>query len=318
MGHVASLSQLQTPSVASVNGVITPYRDVTVHIGAEALTRALSIFEGVKGYWDADVQQLGFRCLDWHYARLCRSAALLYIPVEFSYDEYVAWILDLARHLAVPEKDLWLRTTMFVTAGHWGEGTHADLVTTGFTQTKDPVPPMRLGVSSWRRAADTSMPARIKSAANYQVARIARIEGNQRGLDDMVLLNEHGRVAEATGACIVMARGGVVVSPPASEGALESLTVDVIAEVCEALSIPFERRPIERSELLIADELGIAGTISELTLASDIDGYAKRADGLLARVREHYVKAMRREVQLPGVTFVELSRTQLQPALAAH
>jgi branched-chain amino acid aminotransferase len=61
------------------------------------------------------------------------------------------------------------------------------------------------------------MPPRIKTGANYQVARLARIEGRSRGYEDMVVLNESGRVAESTGACVLVVRGGKVYTPPASE-----------------------------------------------------------------------------------------------------
>ena len=311
MANIRSLSQLQVPEVASVNGEIRPYGDVTVHISAEALTRALSIFEGVKAYWDTDVQLLGVRTLEAHYLRLCRSAALLHIPIEFSLDEYRAWLLDLACRLAVPEQDIWLRTTLHGTVGHWGEGTHADLIITAFRQTKERAPEMRMGVSTWRRASDSAMPARIKSSANYQVSRLARIEGTRHGYDDMILLNDRDRVAEATGACILIARAGTVVTPPPSEGALESLTVDIIEAICRESGIAFERRPVERSEVLVADEAALAGTISEVMLVSEVDGFEKQTDGILATIRDEYLAVMRREVELAGVTFTTVPREQV-------
>ena len=69
----------------------------------------------------------------------------------------------------------------------------------------------------------------------------------------MVLLNQHGRVAEAIGSYILVVRDGKVITPPWWEGALESITVDIIEELCKTMGIPFERRPIERTELIIAD-----------------------------------------------------------------
>ena len=306
MGHTASLSQLQTPTVASVDGIVTPYEDVRIHISAEALTRGLSVFEGLKAYWDDGSRELALRWPERHYARLRRSCALLHIPVEFTLDEYVSWIAELARHLATTDRDIWFRTTMYVTEGHWGEGTRAQLVITAFTQPKDPPAPYRIGISTWRRPADAAMPARIKSAANYQVARVARIEANRHGLDDAVLLNEWGRVAEGTGSCILCVRDRTVITPPATEGALESLTVDAVELVCRTMGVTFERRPIDRSELLTADEIALAGTITEVGTVSEIDGVPKPTDGLLADVRHRYLDALRRRLLLPGLSFASL------------
>lgn len=307
MAHTASLSQLQTPPWALVDGELVPYDDVRIHISAEALTRALSVFEGLKGYWDTTYDVFAVRTPRQHYDRLLRSAGLLHIPVGFSYDQFLGGLATLGEKLLVADKDLWFRPTMYVTEGHWGEGTAATLVVTAFSQRTDDPDPMRLGVSTWRRAADVALPTRVKCSANYVGARLARIEAKRLGYDDAVLLNQSGRVAEVTGACILIADNrGRVISPPASEGCLDSITVQVLEEVCSDLGLALERRPVERTELLTAAECGVAGTISELTLVEEIDGYHYRQDGVLSQVRRRYLEVMRGKAALPGAPMVPL------------
>lgn len=306
MAHIASLSQLQTPPWASVDGELVPYSDVRIHISAEALTRALSVFEGVKGYWDPAGTTFSLRSPRRHYDRLCRSARLFHIPVDFSYEEFERRLGALADELLVPDRDLWFRPTLFVTEGHWGEGTRASLVVTAFTQQKEPGGPLRLGVSTWRRGTDVDLPTRVKSSANYVVARLARIEARRLGYDDAILLNRDGRVAEATGACVVAVVDGVVTVPPTSEGALDSLTVAILRGLCVRDGIPFASRPLERTEVLAAEEVAIAGTISELTPVSEIDGFTFPVDGVLARLRAAYLRVMRGEDTLARLAMVPL------------
>lgn len=306
MAHIASLSQLQTPPWALVNGELVRYSDARIHISAEALTRALSVFEGVKGYWNTEGDVFAVRTPRRHYDRLCRSAALLHIPIRFSYEEFLACLVTLGERLLVRDRDLWFRTTLYVTEGHWGEGTVADLVVTAFTQQKHDPDPMRLGVSTWRRSGDVALPTRVKSSANYVVGRLARIEVRRLGYDDAVLLNEAGRVAEVTGACIVIADGGRIISPPTSEGCLDSITVAGLELVSRELGLVFERRPVERSELLTARECGVAGTISELALVESVDGFGFDQSGLLAQVRRRYLQIMRGQTVLPGFDLVPL------------
>lgn len=316
MAHTASLSQLQTPEWALVNGELTRYEDVRIHISAEALTRALSVFEGLKGYWNDAGDNFAVRNPRRHYDRLCQSAALFHIPVDFSYEQFLAGLTRLAEQLLVPDRDLWFRPTLFVTRGHWGEGTGADLVVTAFTQQKNDPDPMRLGVSTWRRAADVALPTRVKSSANYIGARLARIEVRRLGYDDAVLLNEAGRVAEATGACILIADRRGIATPPTSESCLDSITVDALERVARDLGLPFERRPIERTELLAADECGIAGTISELTLVEEIDGYGFGLSGVLSRLRTRYIEVMRGKAVLEGIDLVPLAGSGMPVVLA--
>jgi branched-chain amino acid aminotransferase len=319
MAHTASISQLQTPPWALVNGELVPYTDVKIHISAEALTRALSVFEGVKGYWDSAGEVFSLRTPRRHYDRLCRSASLFHIPIRFSYEEFLAGLATLAGELLVPDKDLWFRPTLYVTHGHWGEATEADLVVTAFSQRKHDPDPMRLGVTSWRRAPDIVLPTRVKSSANYVGARLARIEVRRLGYDDAIMLNDAGRVAEATGACVLIAQRGRIITPPTSESCLDSITVDLLEEVAKDLGLPFDRRPIERTELLAADECGLAGTISELTLVSEVDGAEYEQAGLLAQVRQRYLELMRGDLVLPGVELLPLDDVsrQLRPAKAA-
>ena len=114
-----------------------------------------------------------------------------------------------------------MRTTLFAIDGHWGEWTVSDLIVTAYHQDKQVPSPICIGTSTWQRSSDVSLPARIKTGTNYQVARLARIEGRARGCQEMVLLNQWGRVAEATGSCVLMVREGTIYSPPPTEGALE-------------------------------------------------------------------------------------------------
>jgi len=312
--HTASLSQLQVPKWALVNGELVNYEDVRIHISAEALTRALSVFEGVKGYWNYSGDVFAVRSPRRHYDRLCRSASLFHIPIRFTYEEFVAGLSALAEQLLVPDRDLWFRPTLYVTQGHWGEGTAADLVVTAFTQQKNDPDPMRLGVSTWRRAADVALPTRVKSSANYVGARLARIEVHRLGYDDAVLLNDAGRVAEATGACILIADRNGIASPPTSEGCLDSITLNAMELVARDMGLTFERRPIERSEPLAADECGIAGTISELTLVEEVDGFRFGLSGVLSQVRQRYIEIMRGEAVLPGIDLVPLIGGTGKPA----
>jgi branched-chain amino acid aminotransferase len=217
-----------------------------------------------------------------------------------------ARLKTLAAELLVPDRDLWFRTTLYVTEGHWGEGTVADLIVTAFTQQKHNPEPMRLGVSTWRRAADVALPTRVKSSANYVGGRLARIEVRRLGYDDAVMLNDAGRVAETTGACVLIADKGRVISPPTHEGCLDSITVSALEQVSQECGVPFERRPIERSELLAAEECGIAGTITELTLVEEVDGFHFAQSGTLSELRRRYLQVMRGGSAVPGIELLPL------------
>jgi branched-chain amino acid aminotransferase len=284
--------RLQKPDWVFFAGEVRPWEQAVLHVSTEAVVRGLNVFEGLKGYWQED-GRFGFVHLGRHYARLKRSASLLYIPASFTYDEFEGACFDLTRALCRPDKDLYIRATLFVVEGHYGANTLADLVLTGYQQEKEAPPPITMGVSTWRRAPDVAMPPRIKTGANYQVGRLARIEGRGRGYEDMILLNEHGRVAESTGACVLIVRDGVVYTPLPSEGAMESITAEVLAGIAGSLGIEFVRRPIDRTELYVADELGLTGTLTEITLVQALDERPYPAETpVLSKLAKHYRDAV--------------------------
>jgi branched-chain amino acid aminotransferase len=284
--------QLQRPEHVFFDRQIRPWEEAVFHVSSEAVVRGLNVFEGLKGYW-AESDSFGLRTLRRHYDRMRRSARLLHIPVAFDYDWFEEACFAITRAELRPGKDLYIRATLFVVEGHYGEGTVADLVLTAYQQDKGAPDAIDVGISTWRRAPDVSMPARIKTSANYQIARLARIEGRSRGFEDMILLNQSGRVSEGLAACVLLVRDGRVYTPPAYEGALESITLDIVESLASSLGIDLTRRPIERSELYIADELGLTGTLSEITRVRSIDEAELPEDApILSALERRYREAV--------------------------
>jgi branched-chain amino acid aminotransferase len=287
------MAVLQKPKYAFFEGAVRPYEQATIHASSEAAFRGLNVFEGLKGYWQPD-GSMGIVAVQRHFERLQRSARLLHFPFEMTLTEFDNACHALIEALCVPDRDIWLRATLYMIEGHWGENQRSDLIITGFTMPKEPQPPITIGVSTWRRATDVVAPARIKTSTNYQVARMAKFEARSRGYSDMILLNQFDRVAEATVACVLMVRDGTVYTTPAYEGALESITIDIIEALARDMAIPFVRRPIERSELYIADELALAGTVTELAPVTAIDGFeCTGKTHLLAQLSERYLRTVR-------------------------
>ncbi len=247
-----------------MDGKITAWEEAKVHVTAEALIRGISVFEGLKGYWSGDGKSFSLLAMQEHFERLQRSAMLQYLPFTMSYPEYCEACSSLVRKLIDKNRDLWMRTTLFSMEGQWGEATVTDLVITAYHQDKKLPEPLEIGISTWQRASDVALPPRIKSAANYQVGRLARIEGRRQGFSDMIMLNAFGRITEASASCVLITRKGKVLTPPTSEGCLESVTVNIIEGLCKTLNIPFERRPIDRTELAIADSICLVGTVMEI------------------------------------------------------
>jgi branched-chain amino acid aminotransferase len=131
---------------------------------------------------------------------------------------------------------------------------------------------LTMGVATWRRIADDVVPARVKAGANYQNNRLAAVEARENGFDDAILLTQAGKVAEATGAALMMVRDGELVVPPVTDGVLESITRRSVLELyAREYGRAAVERSIDRTELYVCDEILICGSAEEVTPVVAVD-----------------------------------------------
>jgi len=127
-------------------------------------------------------------------------------------------------------------------------------------------------VSSWQRIEDNIIPSRGKVTGGYINSALAKDQAAEAGYDDALMLNEHGEVAEASGANLFIVRNGTLVTSPVTSDILEGITRRSIVEFARDAGIPVEERSIDRSELYIADEAFLCGTGVQIAAVGSIDG----------------------------------------------
>jgi branched-chain amino acid aminotransferase len=134
--------------------------------------------------------------------------------------------------------------------------------------------PFRLAISSWRRIEDNSVPPRIKSAANYQNARLALLQGEEDGYDGVLMLDTRGHITEEARACFFMVRGGEVITPPITSDILESISRDTAIELLrEQHGMMVQQREVDRTEAYVADEVFLCGTALGVTPVGRVDRF---------------------------------------------
>jgi branched-chain amino acid aminotransferase len=96
---------------------------------------------------------------------------------------------------------------------------------------------------------------------------------HSRGFEDMVLLNEHGLVAECTAANIFLVHGGKVSTPSQSSGCLAGISRQILLEIALSSGVPIEERDVTVEEMWTADEVFIASTTREVQPVGSIEGH---------------------------------------------
>jgi branched-chain amino acid aminotransferase len=111
----------------------------------------------------------------------------------------------------------------------------------------------------------------IKSL-NYLNNILAKIEANNAGVEEAIMLNAEGFVAECTGDNIFILKDGRMFTPPLSAGALYGITRGVVMEIAREAGIDVSEPNLTRYDLFIADECFLTGTGAELIPVTKIDG----------------------------------------------
>ena len=111
----------------------------------------------------------------------------------------------------------------------------------------------------------------IKSL-NYLNNILAKIEANNGGCEEAIMLNAEGFVAECTGDNIFIIKGGQMFTPPLSAGALYGITRGVVIDMAREASIAVAEPNLTRYDLFNADECFLTGTGAELIPVVKIDG----------------------------------------------
>src|SRR3984885_6001707 len=93
----------------------------------------------------------------------------------------------------------------------------------------------------------------IKSL-NYLNNILAKIEANNAGVEEAVMLNAEGFVAECTADNIFIAKEGQLLTPPLSAGALYGINRQVEIDLAEESGITVREQTLTRYDLFNADE----------------------------------------------------------------
>lgn len=119
---------------------------------------------------------------------------------------------------------------------------------------------------------------RVKSL-NYLSHILAKIEGVAAGVDEVVMLDNAGFVAEASGMNLFAYRRGVLRTPPGYSGILRGVTRDAVIELGAEAGLASEEIPLNRYDLYTADEVFLTGTAAEIVGVSKLDGRTIGAGG---------------------------------------
>ena len=262
------------PRFLSMNGEIVPYDQARVHILTPLAKYGAGVFEGIRAYWNPDSSELHIFRLREHLQRLRFSMKVMRFDAQFDDLMLTRALLELIRANEMRE-DIHIRLMVHVE----GDGEMSATGPIGWSIAALPrptTPKVRNGIhvatSAWQRISDLAMPPRVKANANYNNSRLAAIQGQIDGYDNVLFLTRNGHVSESPGSCFFMLRDGVPITPGVTSSILESVTRATLLQLfSESFGKTSVERDVDRTEIYAAEEAFFCGSGHEITPILTLD-----------------------------------------------
>lgn len=253
-----------------IDGDFYPESEAKISVFDHGLLYGDGVFEGIRFYHGRV-----FR-LEEHISRLWDSAKGIAVEIPMSASELTAATLETIRQNDL--HDGYIR--LLITRGVGSLGLSPDscrrpsIIIIAATIALYPAALYQKGLSmitcATRRTAPAALSPRIKSL-NYLNNVLAKIEAQQAGAAEGVMLNEQGYVAECTGDNLFILKRGRLYTPPVNAGILEGVTRQVAFELAKKNGMVVEERELTRYDIITADECFLTGTAAEIIPAVELD-----------------------------------------------
>jgi branched-chain amino acid aminotransferase len=257
----------------SLNGRIVRYDDCVVHAFNGAVKYGAAVFEGLRGYYNPDRNDVYVFRLTEHLERLRYGMRVMRLDPVFDAAFLTESLIGMIRANGLRET-VHLRMIAYLD----GDDELAATGPVGLVCGAVPRPRSRavsegvhVCVSSYTRIADNALPPRVKCTANYVNNRAAELEARRNGFDGVLMLTDHGKVSEGSGACMFMVRDGALHTPDTNSDILESITRDTMIRLAREQGLDVAERTIDRHEMYAADEAFWCGSGYEVQPILSLD-----------------------------------------------
>ena len=129
---------------------------------------------------------------------------------------------------------------------------------------------IRLITSAMRRPTPDVLDPNIHHN-NLLNSILAKIQANAAGVDDALMLDSQGFVAETNATHVFLVHQGLVITPR-TNACPEGITRETVLGLCRQNGIERQVRDVSLTEVFRADEMFCTGTMGELATVSEVDG----------------------------------------------
>ncbi len=256
-----------------IDGTLYDQSEAKISVFDHGLLYGDGVFEGIRVYNGAI-----FLCEE-HVDRLYEGAHVLCLQIPLTKEQIVAAMMETVRANGVT--DGYIRLIVTRGAGDLGlsprKCPRPTVIVIAANIKLYPEEMYRDGLSIVTVPTPAVHPEalnpRIKTL-NYLNNILAKIEALNAGVEEAIMLNHLGEVAECTGDNVFIVRKGRLLTPPPWMSMLEGCTRNAVMEIGRRMGLEVAEETLQRYDLYTASECFLTGTAAELIPVVRIDGRA--------------------------------------------
>lgn len=267
---------MQPGPIAYFEGKFVPVEQAKVSIMTHAFNYGTGLFEGIRGYYCADEDNILIFKLKEHVDRFIRNFNILCMDIPEGPQRIEEICVEVVRRSGFKE-GVYIRPLCYkseLSLGPKLKGVESSFCcyVIKLGDYVDISSGLDVAVSSWRRLSDNAIPSRAKCTGSYINSALAATEAKQAGFDEAIYLREDGTVAEGSAMNIFMVLNNRLITTPPTADILLGITRNTVIQLAqEELGIEVIERPIARTELYVCDELFFCGTGAQVAPVRSVD-----------------------------------------------
>jgi branched-chain amino acid aminotransferase len=256
-----------TDGLVYVSGAWRAAADASVSVFDHGLLYGDGVFEGIRAYNGRVFK------LERHIDRLFDSAKAIRLEIPHTHPEVCELVVETCRRNTI--HDGYIRLVVTRGPGDLGidprKCPRAELIVIArqLTMYAAAARGIRVVTSTFRRNAPDATSPSIKSL-NYLNNILARLEANDRGADEALMLDAQGYVAEATVDNFFIVTDHALLTPPTATN-LKGVTRETILALAASLGIKAEEKPFTLFDVWTSKEAFICGTGAEVVPVLTVD-----------------------------------------------
>ena len=255
-------------AIAWHNGKLVEREQAAPSIASHSLHLGVGVFDGIMAYWNSDRYYI--HRLDAHFHRLCHGATKMGLQFSWSLQDLKSGLLSLLDE--IPSTNYYIRPIVYRAGSYlnFSDEMPVDVTILAVNIARDVDKPLTCHISPFERVSGRAIPLTWKICGTYVNSYLSRREAQVDGFNDAIMLDQKGRITEASAANIFFLQQDTVITPALTENIFPGITRSTLLDIASSVGIEVIERDVRPEELEYFDGAFLADTMMELKPLSAI------------------------------------------------